>query len=160
MHDQMIRKVKKAISQRSIRVPFRIKLLMYGACGVPILLVLWALMRQFIHFSEARGIVTFLSCMASLGAFSWLLARLHCLSSFELDENGLTQTFLSLHKGLGSRIFLPWERVSEVSFVRFSYKFKSDDGRIYELNTAFFSDSKEVISAVQSMLPLRLRSQM
>lgn len=135
------------------------KVFIYGACLMPILLMLWMLRSQF---SRPNGniLVVAVICIAVAGAFGWLFIRLYSLCSVKLDSEGVSQSFALHRHSRVKRVHLKWDQVQGVSFVRHSYHFIGADGSKIELNVALFDDAETTISTVRRFLPQRLLTQL
>lgn len=132
-----------------------LKIFMYSACLLPIVLMILALLRQ-IWSPNGNISVAVVGCISVSTAFVWLFIRLYSLCSISVDANGVGQTFALIPGVIEKHLHLRWEQIKHVSFSGLSYHFVGENEEKLELNTSLFGDAAATIQAVQSFLPERL----
>jgi hypothetical protein len=95
-----------------------------------------------------------------LAASCWLFSRMYFLCSIVMTESGLEQSFLGFRSDFRRTVRLGWNQIANVSFSRFSYHFRGEDGESLELNTSLFNDMQATIRTVRDRLPARLQAQL
>ncbi|AXQ27810.1 hypothetical protein D0B54_03585 [Solimonas sp. K1W22B-7] len=140
-----------------MRIPSWRRLLLGVAPLPPMLLMLAGLLSQASQLSWNHAFAV-ASCIALILACGWLLARFHSLGSIELDNEGLSQSFLGL-RGI-RRQRLAWEQVRRVSYQRGWYRFHGEGGVKLELGTMLLPDARVTVRALRLLMPQRLLAQL
>ena len=136
-----------------------LKLMMYGVCLVPILVMIVSVLREA-NAPTGNVPLAVVSSLLVCVPFGWLFARIYSLCSIVVSDEGVAQSFTLPRTGLRKHVYLRWHEVQHVSFSRFSFYFAGDNNVKLELNTALFSDVETTIRAVRERLPARLLSQL
>ncbi|GMU74803.1 MAG: hypothetical protein AMXMBFR45_02940 [Gammaproteobacteria bacterium] len=145
-------------SSSALRVASWVRGLMYLVCLVPVVFVLWAILRQALMPGGGLLVAVLIGLVVTV-AFVWLFRRLYSLCSITVGTEGVAQSFLLQGGNLATRVNVTWDQVQRASFSRHSYYFSAANGLNLELNTALFGDAAATISAVRQLLPPRLLAQ-
>lgn len=151
--------VAETIEPPRLRVQPWVRLLLCGACLLPMSAMLWALLSQLEHLgpSNAFAMASWLSIFV---AFSWIFARLYALCSVALDGEGIAQSFLLSRRGIARRRQLRWDQVQRISYAGSSWCFLGADGVQLELNTMLLDDPEATLQTLRGLLPPRLLPQL
>lgn len=145
-------------SSSVLRVASWVRVLMYLVCAVPVVFVVWAILRQALMPGGGLWVAVLIGLVVTV-AFAWLFRRLYSLCSITVGTEGVAQSFLLQDGNLATRVNVTWDQVQRVSYSRHSYYFSAAGGRNLEFNTALFGDAAATIRAVRQLLPPRLLAQ-
>lgn len=154
-----IEQFEEEIAPPRLQVQPWVRLLLCGACLLPMVAMLWALLSEFEHLGPSNAFAM-LSWLSIFAAFAWILARLWSLCSVALDGAGIAQSFLLSRRGVARRRQLRWDQVQRISYAGSSWCFLGADGMKLELNTMLLDDPEATLQTLRGLLPPRLLPQL